>query len=186
MSEPRLLTRRLELVAVSMDLVQAELRASAQLAEALQVKLPAHWPPPLVTKSSLEWTVRCLQDAPHRSGWLAWYWIRQCDRMLIGLGGFKGCPSCDGQVEIGYSVVPPYQGNGYATGATKALIEWAFVQKGVDRVVAETLPNLKGSIRVLEKNRFTHGGRGNYRGSVRFELRRDTASPPNAPEQCHP
>jgi [ribosomal protein S5]-alanine N-acetyltransferase len=41
-------------------------------------------------------------------------------------------------VEIGYAVMPPFQGRGYATEMVRAIVKWAFQQPGVGKVVAET------------------------------------------------
>ncbi|MBW4650055.1 MAG: GNAT family N-acetyltransferase [Kastovskya adunca ATA6-11-RM4] len=49
---------------------------------------------------------------------------------------------------------------------------WAFTHPQVNRVIAETLPELTPSIRVLEKNRFVNIGEGSESGVIRFELPR--------------
>jgi RimJ/RimL family protein N-acetyltransferase len=68
---------------------------------------------------------------------------------LVGTVSYKG-PPVDGLVEIGYSVVPSWQRQGLATEASQALIDAAWAQ-GAEVIVAHTLPELKPSIRVLEK-----------------------------------
>ena len=68
----------------------------------------------------------------------------------IGNGGFKGRPDADGSVEVGYSVMENYQRNGFAPEAVEALVDWAFGYREVQRVIAQTLPELRPSIRVLE------------------------------------
>jgi RimJ/RimL family protein N-acetyltransferase len=68
---------------------------------------------------------------------------------LVGTVSYKG-PPVNGIVEIGYSVVPSWQRRGVATEASRALIEAAW-SRGAEVVVAHTLPDLKPSIRVLEK-----------------------------------
>lgn len=78
---------------------------------------------------------------------------------LIGDLGFKGGP-IHGAVEIGYGLEEPYFGNGYMTEAVAAAVEWAFTQKGIYAVTAETLPENLFSQRVLEKNGFVPDGEG--------------------------
>jgi len=68
---------------------------------------------------------------------------------LVGTSGYKGPPS-DGVVDIGYSVVPSWQGHGFATEASAALIE-AARRRGAEVVVAHTLAYLQPSIVVLRK-----------------------------------
>lgn len=63
---------------------------------------------------------------------------------------FKGLPE-HGRPEIGYGLLPPYHGKGYATEAVEALCRWALSQTGVTAVEAETTPDNAASQRVLEK-----------------------------------
>jgi ribosomal-protein-alanine N-acetyltransferase len=76
----------------------------------------------------------------------------------IGTVGFFGPPR-DGAVEIGYGIVPSRQRRGYATEATRALIELALAQPGVSEIVAHAESANAASIRVLEKNALTYAGR---------------------------
>ena len=65
-----------------------------------------------------------------------------------------GKPTERGEVEVGYSIMPSWQGSGLATEAVAALVDWAFSHADVQRVTAQTMPALAASIRVLEKNGF--------------------------------
>jgi [ribosomal protein S5]-alanine N-acetyltransferase len=69
----------------------------------------------------------------------------------IGGCGFKGPPDPEGIVEIAYGVDPAHQGRGYATEASRALVEFAF-GSGLVRVVrAHTKTGNVASERVLAK-----------------------------------
>jgi ribosomal-protein-alanine N-acetyltransferase len=70
---------------------------------------------------------------------------------VIGSAAFKGPPDEDGLVEIAYGIVPSYQGRGYATETTMALLAFAFGSGRVSLVRAHTLPVSKASMRVLTK-----------------------------------
>ena len=76
-------------------------------------------------------------------------------------------------MEVGYSVLPEYQGRGYATGAVGAMVEWALAQPNVTRVVAKTLPEHACSIRVLDKLGFMRMAGKSDAGVISFERRRD-------------
>jgi RimJ/RimL family protein N-acetyltransferase len=81
-------------------------------------------------------------------------------------------------VEIGYSVLPEFRRQGYATEAAQGLIARAFAHPGVALVIAETLPDLFPSIGVLRKIGFGYVGEGSEPSIVRYELRRaDTHIP---------
>jgi [ribosomal protein S5]-alanine N-acetyltransferase len=109
------------------------------------------------------------------AGWNLWFCIRREPRELIGNAGFKSSPK-DGLVEIGYSMLETHQRQGYATGAVRGLLSWAFQKPEVQRVVADTLPGLTPSIRVLEKSGFAFVGDGPVEDgmrTIRYELTRE-------------
>lgn len=87
---------------------------------------------------------------PWRHGF---FLVHRADARVIGGAGYKGAPDADGMVEIAYGVVPPYEGQGYATEAAAALVAYAFDQ-GVKVVRAHTLPEPNASTHVLRKNGF--------------------------------
>lgn len=75
----------------------------------------------------------------------------------IGNIGISG--ACWEDADIGYSICEAYQGKGYATEATKALIEWGFdrlKELGADlKIVAEIEHENWPSRKVAEKSGFT-------------------------------
>lgn len=71
----------------------------------------------------------------------------------IGYAGFKGI-SEEGSVEIGYGIDEEYEGKGYATEGVRALCEWASKQPDTTVIEAETEPDNRASMRVLEKISF--------------------------------
>jgi RimJ/RimL family protein N-acetyltransferase len=114
-----------------------------------------------------------MREHPHDEGWTKWYFLlsRPGSRaVLIGNGGFTGAPSEDGTVEVGYSIVVTQQRQGYAPEAVRGLAAWAFAHPNVRRLVAHTLPDLRPSIRVLEKCGFALVGDGVEEGTIQFEL----------------
>ncbi len=54
-------------------------------------------------------------------------------------------------IEIGYRLVPPQWGQGFATEAASALLRYAFQDVKMDRIVGVADPENKASCRVLEK-----------------------------------
>jgi len=172
LTPPPLETARLRLVPATLLLADADLHNRMEFSHQLRASVPDSWPPPLNDEGSMRWTVELLRKNPEDSGWAAWYWIANTRRpFLIGQGGFKGAPK-DGMVEIGYSLLPAFQKQGYASEAVAALIGWAFSHAEVERVAAETLPELTPSIRLLERAGFTRGGKPSEPGVLRFEKKR--------------
>jgi ribosomal-protein-alanine N-acetyltransferase len=154
-------TARLELVACTVELARAEAAGVQALAAILQTARPSSWPPPLNDDNSQRWVREQLERDPTIAGWTMWYFVLTGEggRQLIGNGGFKGRPK-DGLVELGYSILPGFQRNGYATEATRALITWAFSHPAVERVAAETLPELEPSLGVMRKCGMKYVGKG--------------------------
>jgi ribosomal-protein-alanine N-acetyltransferase len=158
-------TPRLQLVAAKAALIHLELENRPKLFETLNVAPPADWPPPLNDEASFKYFLDTLERDPAFCGWGYWYVIEK-PRELIGTGGFKGRLDAVGTTEIGYSIVPARQGTGFASEAAAALIEWCRT-RGAKTVVAETLPKLAASIRVMEKNGLAFDGQGSEPGTIR-------------------
>lgn len=57
----------------------------------------------------------------------------------------------DCQIEIGYTLSPQYQGNGYAAEAVRGIINYVFVKLQKHRVTASVDPDNKKSIKLLER-----------------------------------
>jgi ribosomal-protein-alanine N-acetyltransferase len=175
-SRLRILTSaRLTLVAADHALVTSDLAGRQELAEALEAVVPDNWPPDLYDRPAMEYSLRQLED-PTMLGWSSWYLVLTERNELIGLCGFKDRPDANGSVEIGYSILSQFRGEGLATEAAMRLIGWAFTHRGVTEVSAETLPHLKSSIRVLEKNGMRLTGSGSEQGVIRYAVARPDGS----------
>jgi ribosomal-protein-alanine N-acetyltransferase len=170
----RITTQRLELVAGTPELIHAEMDDRERFADLLDARIPDGWPPEEVGEATLEFMAQWLEEGPAQAGWWCWYFVLRDEaageRVVIGNGGFKGRPSRQRTVEIGYSIHPSFRNSGFATEAVKALVGWAFRQPRVERVVAETEPGNEPSRRVLEKVGFVQGGKASQKGLIRFEI----------------
>ena len=131
--------------------------------------MPENWPPETLA-DALPLFLQWLEAAPDAVGWFGWYAVTRDGAVLVGGAGFKGPPR-DGAAETGYSVLPQFQGRGYATEMVATLLRWAFDQPGVSRVVAEVEPTNLASRRVLEKLGFAPAGAGAEPGHDRVEVR---------------
>lgn len=166
-------TRRLDLVPTTAAHLRAELSDRAAFARLLGARVPDAWPPPLYDRTAVKFTFRKQRAAPQH-GWSTWYLLLRTDAapVLVGLCGYTGPPR-EGVVEVGYSVLASFQRRGLATEAVAALIERAFRHPRVATVMAQTLPELTPSIRVLEKLGFTQRGTPLEEGAIRFEITRE-------------
>lgn len=123
---PIVQTERLDLIPVTLELVEADLHRRDELPALIRAEIGEGWPPPLVDVAAMEWMKRVVQADPVLGGWTAWYWIlREPRRTLIGMSGFKS-RSVNGEVELGCGTLPVYQRRGFASEAVNAMTEWAF------------------------------------------------------------
>jgi RimJ/RimL family protein N-acetyltransferase/phospholipid N-methyltransferase len=111
-----------------------------------------------------------LQDETNAAKWIEWIngmcqasngiqvlaIERKVDKVCIGLIGFAAKQELDGEVEILYAVADPYQGNGYATEAAKAIVWQAFEKTKLDMLSAIIKPKNMASRRVIEKLGFAY------------------------------
>lgn len=167
-------TERLDLVPASLPELRASLEDRERLSHLLEATVPQSWPPPLLDSDALEWTVGRLRSGETESHWQMWWIILReaAARTLIGSAGFKGPPTADGSVEIGYGIVTDRHRQGYATETVRGLLDFAFSQPNVTRVIAETLPELEASRGVLDKTGFRFIGDGSEPGVIRYETTR--------------
>jgi RimJ/RimL family protein N-acetyltransferase len=167
-------TERLELVRATPERLRADLAGPAALAVVLAATVPDNWPPELYDRGATEWALRYAEEHPVQLQWGMYYVIdpsAEGGPATAGVVGFKGHPQ-DGIVEVGYSILSQFRRRGYATEAVAALVELALAHDEVDRVVAQTLPDLSASIGVLEKSGFVFVGWGSDPGAIRYELTR--------------
>jgi len=168
----RLETPRLFLLAAGARELTAELLSREALEHELGIPVPEEWPPDLYDRPAIETTLAYLDEHPQAGGFTLWYLVQKPEGpappVLAGLCGFKSLPTA-GTVEIGYSILARFQRRGLMSEAVAALVDWAFTHPEVERVVAQTLPELVPSQRVLEKNGFRLVGPGFEDGSILYE-----------------
>ena len=77
--------------------------------------------------------------------------VRRADGRVIGDVGFMGPPDATGAVSVGCGITEDARGQGYATEALMALLEWARGQTGLTCVLADTTRSNLASQRLLER-----------------------------------
>lgn len=95
-----------------------------------------------------------LREHPEAATWWLYFFVHRTQKALLGVGGFKGAPSAEGAVEIGYSIAPAFRQQGYATEAVQGMLAHAFSQPAVRQVLAHTLPQPNWSTHILQKAGF--------------------------------
>ena len=142
-----MMTNRLVLTPVGMDLRIAMHSSRQAFADLLGVRLPEGWPefPEAFAPSA--------DTSP--PPWTGYLFAGRDSCALIGNGGFVSSPDTTGTVEIGYEIAPEFRDQGYATEAAGALVEIAR-EAGARAVIAHSLPFPNPSNAVMRKLGMTY------------------------------
>jgi len=84
----------------------------------------------------------------HGYGW--WALDPRSNKGLIGWSGLQFLPET-GEVEVGYLLGQPFWGQGLATEAAQACVQYGFEQLGLQTIVGIVHPENVASQRVIEK-----------------------------------
>lgn len=134
-------------------------RDASGLARDLDVTIPDAWVDEVRWLAAMR--ARQVRDKPHDSPWLLRAIIRSeagTPREAIGHLNFHGGPGDDGQVEVGYALLPGARGRGYAIEAVRAAFDWATATHGVRRFRATVAPDNERSRNLIAKLGFVHTG----------------------------
>jgi ribosomal-protein-alanine N-acetyltransferase len=143
-------TERLELITMPAAAAAALPGDRATAARLLGSSLPDVWPQPdlldiLPIQASAE---------PDLERFGAWVIVERDTNTVVGDIGFHG-PPVDGEIEIGFSVVPDRRRRGYASEAARSLVAWALDQPGIGEVVARSDVDNEASAATLRAAGFT-------------------------------
>ena len=149
---PELVTERLRLVPITLEVVEAVLRHDRAAAEAAAgAALPDAWPNDDLVARAFPLSIDAIRADPAVRLW--------GDSLVLPLEGppriigsvvFHGRPA-DGVAEVGYGIEEGSRCQGLATEATRACVEWALAQDGVVAVQATTFPWHHASLGVIRK-----------------------------------
>ncbi len=82
----------------------------------------------------------------------------RAENTLIGAIGLRLHPH-DDRAELGYWIGKPYWGQGFATEAGRAIVDFGFEQLGLNRIYAHHFSRNPASGRVMQKLGMIHEGR---------------------------
>ena len=82
-------------------------------------------------------------------------WVILEGNEIIGSAGFTSKPDNNGSIEIGFSMLPIKRKMGYCNEAITVLIEWAFLQIQVNKIIAHCEISNVASKAILQKKGFS-------------------------------
>ncbi len=149
----RIVTARLELIPITVPVVEAVLDGDRERAERiLEARVPSAWPNRALIERAFYASIEAIRLDPGKRLWGDRVMISlERPRRVVGSVVFHGGPDAQGTVEVAYGVEEESQRKGYATEATRACVDWALLQEGVNLVRAATPPWHVASQRVLER-----------------------------------
>jgi CubicO group peptidase (beta-lactamase class C family) len=140
----------------SMELQTRRLKVVLQTRQEVERMIEA-MPEHARSQLSAEWLAR-MRASKEPDPWANAFRVVRLDTdAVVGTCSFKG-PPVEGVVEIAYGTNPEDEGNGYATEAARALVDFAASRPDVRLVRAQTLPGARASQRVLAKCGFRYVG----------------------------
>ncbi|MFN6499957.1 MAG: GNAT family N-acetyltransferase [Nostoc sp. DedQUE01] len=144
-------TQRLELLPCCLKVAQAVVtKNKSEVERLLSVDVPDDWYASEVL-DILPMYAQMLIDDPSQLGWGVWLMIHIADNTLIGDLGFGGKANEQGTVEMGYEVISAYRQQGLAFEAVEALVNFAFTQPELKKIISHSPDDRIASIRILEK-----------------------------------
>ncbi|MBL7925508.1 MAG: GNAT family N-acetyltransferase [Bacteroidia bacterium] len=145
-------TNHLKLIACNAAILKAAIDGNGALSKIIGSKVHPNWTEFGVMP--IEYAYNKLLKNADENNWWTYLPIHKADNLLIGSGGYKGKPTIDGVVEIGYEITSTYRNKGLATELVQALVKHAFENQIVKTIIAHTLGNDNPSTKVLQKCRF--------------------------------
>lgn len=150
--DPTLVTERLELAPLTTEALEAWIVGDHERLEALTgARFEAPPSPPPLMEDALPAMRDGLRPGSEGEGWGPWLIVARATREALGSCGLRGKPDFVGAVEMGYSLYPRFERQGYATEAARAIAGWALEQPGVTAVRATIPAQHTASLRVAEK-----------------------------------
>ena len=159
---PAIETKRLRLVPITLEMVEAVLAHDKQEADAeldrsiarfgwpTGAKFPDSWPNDDLVSRAFPFSLQAIRIAPEIRLWGdTMVLTREDPPRVIGSVAFKGRPT-DGIAEIGYGIEDASRGQGIATEATRACVEWALQEDGILAVQAITFEGHLASLGVIK------------------------------------
>lgn len=118
---------------------------------------------------SKEDAIKYMDDRMHedldKKGFVNHVLIEKATQKMVGTCSLHNRDGVQG-LDIGYALLPDYEGKGYAAEGARAMTQLAFDEYNIDFVNAITTDENVGSCRVLERLGFKHKGYISLPGST--------------------
>ena len=172
-------TQRLYLEPITVALLEAEEAGLDVLGRKLRAAITEEWPPEHWEPHVRTHIVAQFKAQPETIGWHRYMVLSGASSMILAgprllIGCLGAFPCAAGDVEIGYSVLPSFQRQGYGTEAARAFVDWLLERPEIHSVSAQTFETMPESVKVMQRCGMLCVGRGDEAGTVRYRRWRRT------------
>ncbi len=158
MDVPSIFSPRLELISLSLEVIKALLDRPGTQPETL-TQLHFTQGGAELSRHVLELREEQLLRDPLEQPWLLRAVVaRENPATLLGHIGFHAPPDAEGRVELGYEILVPFRGRGYAQEAARAMMDWAELTHDTRRFLASVSPWNAPSLNIVGKLGFIQIG----------------------------
>ena len=140
-------TKNLILISGNKEILSSAIKGASFLSINLNVSVMEPWTE--FGLAPIEFSLTKISQNENENGWWSYFPIHKEDKKLIGSCGYKGSPTPEGNVEIGYEVISEYRQKGLGTEIAKGLVSNAFKFDHVKMIIAHTLPFENASTNIL-------------------------------------
>jgi [ribosomal protein S5]-alanine N-acetyltransferase len=168
---PDILTARLRLVAITPFALDIQENSPHLLGETIGAIIPPSWPNSDWEPHVYTFMRTQFRTHPETIGWHRYVLLPEGDSLTL-IGGLGSHPLGECEAELGYGILEPWQNRGYATEATRGLLQYLF-RSGRLRIRAQTFPHLAASQRVMQKCGMHPAGSGEEPGTVCYAIDRE-------------
>lgn len=142
-------TERLDLLPLPLDFCRAIVNGDRTLAARILGYDVGEWPEGGELRLAFPAYVAALERDPSAAGWQGRAIVVRGGASVAGSVNLKGRPQ-NGRAEVGYGLLAPYRGRGYAREAARATVARAFADPATAEVVAVIERANAPSVRVAE------------------------------------
>jgi RimJ/RimL family protein N-acetyltransferase len=162
----------LSLLAYDRALAEVQARDPSAFFTRLGVAPAAPWPPEPFGAEGAAWVAQAFARDADGEGWRGWMLIADAEsaqRRLVGVAALVGRPDFEGEVELGFGVLPDWRGRGFAGAAIEMLTRWA-CENGARRVIVHVEAGDSPARRMLARNGYRDTQEAPFPGVARWAL----------------
>jgi len=160
-----IITERLKIIPVDLEFIEAAIRNDSGKIRSLGYKATDEWPEPDLMEALPEFRNLIINNGVNGFG--LWVILEKITHEIVGSIGFLGMPDGNGNVEIGFGIIPSKRKLGYCLESCAEMVKWAFKQKNINCIKSQCQESNSASRSILAKTGFII--KGHNEGMINWE-----------------